>query len=280
MPLSNEDISKLLGQAAVYGNNSFIGDYRNAHAMLGTLNGLDRSSFEDPTYYGKMSSGLRGQMGNSVAGMAISGLSGLTSIASNAIQAGQIADTSAYENELKDYADFGNYNYVNYDQLANDMSQNYLSPMPTYKDIRGMGGGEKAGNILSSGLQGAQMGMQIGGPIGAAVGGAAGLLASGIGVKFGDRAADRKEAELKGQALVAQSTSNQNFQAAHERIGDLQNRNKAVNSVAKGGPIDRKQSITQYANKVLGKPVAKEHNNSHITRTSVDGGTRVRIRVK
>ena len=279
--MKNDEIAKLLGQAAVYGNNSFLGDYRNAHAALGKLNDLyANNTFDDPTYYDKMSAGLRGQMGSSVAGSLISGLSGATGIVNNAMQATKLGDTSAYENELEDYVDYSNYNFANYDQLSNAMSQNYLSVMPSYEDIRGMSNGEKAGNVLSSTLRGAQSGMQIGGPIGAAIGAGAGLLTSGLSIISGDKAADRKQQQLNAQASLAQYSANQNFAAAHERIGDYNNRKGVVNAVAKGGPIDRKQSITSFANRVLGSAKAKERTASNITRSSVDGGLKVRIRTK
>ncbi len=272
-----EDISKGLAGYGTYGRNILLNDYRNARQRLGGLDELYDGVVKDNNY-NLVSAGLKGQASTALAGMGIAGLSAATGIAGNAMQAAQVGDTSAYENALADYADFGNYNYVNYDQLANDMSQNYLAPMPTYEDIRGMSNGEKAGNIVSSTLQGATAGLQIGGPIGAAVGGVAGLLGSGIGVIAGNRKAQRKQDALEAQATIAQATSNMNFQAAHERIGDYQNRKGVVNAVAKGGQIDRKQSITEFANRKLGKPKYNEQHSSSITRTTVDGGVRVRIR--
>ena len=183
-----EDISKGLAGYGTYGRNILLNDYRNARQRLGGLDELYDGVVKDNNY-NLVSAGLKGQASTALAGMGIAGLSAATGIAGNAMQAAQIGDTSAYENALADYADFGNYNYVNYEQLANDMSQNYLAPMPTYEDIRGMSNGEKAGNIVSSTLQGATAGLQIGGPIGAAVGGVAGLLGSGIGVIAGNRKA-------------------------------------------------------------------------------------------
>jgi hypothetical protein len=179
---------------------------------------------------------------------------------------------------LKDYVDYSNYNFNNYDSLSNAMSQNYLSATPDYDEIRGMNGWQKAGNLASSTLQGAQAGMQIGGPIGAAIGGAAGLLSSGIGIITGDKKARQQEQYLNTQATLAQNAANQNFAAAHERISDYNNRKGAVNSVAKGGAIDRRQSIAQYADRVLGRPKRKEERSSGITRTYCDGGVRMRFR--
>jgi hypothetical protein len=272
-----EDISKGLAGYGTYGRNILLNDYRNARQRLGGLDKLYDGVVKDNNY-NLVSAGLKGQASTALAGMGTAGLSAATGIAGNAMQAAQIGDTSAYENALADYADFGNYNYVNYDQLANDMSQNYLAPMPTYEDIRGMSNGEKAGNIVSSTLQGATAGLQIGGPIGAAVGGVAGLLGSGIGVIAGNRKAQRKQDALEAQATIAQATSNMNFQAAHERIGDYQNRKGVVNAAEKGGQMDRKQSITEFANRKLGKPKYNEQHFPSITRTTVDGGVRVRIR--
>ena len=133
---------------------------------------------------------------------------------------------------------------------------------------------------MSSGLQGAQAGAQIGGLPGAIIGGAAGFLASGFGIVKGDNDAIRKQRDLQTRALWSQNASNANFAAAHERIGDYQSRKSIANSVAKGGSIDRKQSITSFANRVLGSAKAKERTTSNITRSSVDGGLKVRIRTK
>ena len=274
-PLSNEYISRLLRQSATYGDNSLLDDWRNARSMRNELDKLNRQyDFVDGTYYDKVSSGLRNQQGTALAGMALSGLNGVTGLVSNAIQGAQTQDTSSYENQLQDYVDYSNYNYTNYDQLANDMSQNYLGSMPSYEDIRGMNGWQKAGNIGTSTLQGAQAGFQIGGPVGAAIGGAAGLIASGIGVLTGDRNAKRKEQQLKTQTILAQDTANQNFEAAHERIGDYQNRRGVVNSVARGGQIER------YIGKNLKPSHRKEQNVSGVTRIRKDGGCVYRVRIK
>lgn len=280
-PLSNEYISGLLGQAAVYGNNSLLGDFRNARAGLGELERLHSEyDFQDGTYYDKARVGLRNQQGSALAGMAVSGLTAAAGITDNAMQASHIQDTSRYENELRDYVDFGNYNYVNYDQLANDMSQNYLSPMPTYNDVRGMNGWEKAGNLASSALTGASAGMTIGGPWGAAIGAGVGLVSSGIGILAGDAKAEKKQQELQVKTAAAQHNSQMNFEAAHERIGGYNFRNGVANARGKGGEIDRKQSITNYANKFLGSPQRRENKTSSVTRIQKNGGCVYRVRVK
>lgn len=279
--LDNDEISKILGQAAVYGNNSFLGDYRNANAMLGKLDNLYAGNeFKDPTTYDKLSYGLKGQRANAIAGGAIAGLTGATQLANNAMQAAQINDMSGYRNQLQDYVDYSNYNYNSYDQLSNAMSQNYLEPVPSLDDIRGMSTGQKIGTVASSTLQGAQAGMQIGGPIGAAIGGAAGLISAGVGVLTGNKKAQNEQTALNAQATLAQYDADLNFAAAHERISDYNTRKGVANAAAKGGAIDRKQSITSFANRVLGTPRQKDNHSSGITRTNVEGGVRIRIRAK
>ena len=279
--LDNDYISKILGQAAVYGNNSFLGDYRNANAMLGKLNDLyANNEFKDPTTYDKLSYGLKGQRANAVAGGAIAGLTGVTQLANNAMQAAQINDMSGYRNQLQDYVDYSNYNYNSYDQLSNAMSQNYLEPVPSLDDIRGMSTGEKVGTVASSTLQGAQAGMQIGGPIGAAIGGAAGLISAGVGVLTGDKKAQIEQTSLNAQATLAQHDAGLNFAAAHERISDYNTRKGVANAAAKGGAINKKQSITSFADRVLGTPKRRNNHSSDITRTNVEGGVRIRFRAK
>ena len=279
---SLEQISRQLAGYGGYGGGyfgpSFRDDYRNARAKLNGLNDLYGDQRDQN--YDLISAGLKGRMGSAIAGGAIAGLTGATQLAGNAMQAAQINDTTKYENELQDYVDYSNYNYSNYDSLSNAMSQNYLSPMPDYDEIRGMTKGEKIGNLASSALQGASMGMQIGGPVGAAIGGAAGLLTSGIGIISGNNAARRQEDLINAKAINAQYAANQNFQAAHERIGDYNNRKGAVNSVAKGGQIEtsKRESITEFANRKLRKPYQAARHSSSITREYCDGGVRIRFR--
>ena len=284
-PLSNAEISRLLGQAAIYGDNSFRGDFRNARAALGELNRLHDVNnggydFADAGAYDRISSGLKSQMGTAIAGSVISGLTGATQIANNAMQASQIQDTTGYENSMLDYVDRSNYNFVNYDQLANDMSQNYLSAVPTYDDIRGMNGWQKAGNIGSSMLSGAQAGMQIGGPWGAAIGAGIGAIGGVAGVLSGDAKAERKQMNLQAQNGYAQYAANANYQAAHERIGNYNFRSGVANAAKAGGQIDRKKAISSFTDSKLRSAKAKEHTPSNVTRIQKDGGTVYRVRVK
>lgn len=279
--MTREELAKALAQYNTFGNGFFgpslMDDYRNANRQLSALNSMDGVNAGDKELF---TAGLRNARGTALAEMGIAGLSGATALASGAMQSAQIQDTSDYQNQINDFVYNSNYNFVNYDQLANDMSQNYLSGMPSYNDIRGMNGIQKAGSLVTSGLQGASTGLQIGGPIGAAVGGAVGLLAGGIGIASGDRAARDKERELNAQAVIAQDAANQNYHAAHERISEYNMRNGVANAAEKGGKIDRQKSISSYVNKTLGSAKPKEHAGNNISRSSVEGGVRFRFRVK
>ena len=262
-------------------NQSFAGSYGNARRMRDLLkdqNYLDKYNIsqENASAY---DSALRSQQGQAVAGGIVAGLSGATTLLSNAFKDAQIQDTSMQEGMISDLYNAGHQNYNNYDQLANDYAQVNFNPRFSYDDIRGMSEGQQIGSVATSALSGAATGLQIGGPWGALIGGVVGLGTGLGGVLSGNDTAKTKLRSLQLQSDIARSTAQQNFAAAHERIGDNIHRQNAVNAVAQGGPI-RRQSIKEYADKVLlNKPKMREHNGfSDIKRIKGEGGLTIRFK--
>ena len=269
----------------LYGQ-SFAGSYQDASRRLEELR-LAQAANDNDSWYGRndvaddFESALRAQRGQAIAGGIVTGLTGATTLLSNAFKDAQIRDTSMQEGIISDLGRAGNYNYNNYDQLANDYAQTNFNPQFNYQDIRGMNTGQKIGSVGTSALSGAATGMQIGGPWGALAGLAIGGLTGLGGVIAGDNAAKTRQQSLNLQAQLASDAAQQNFAAAHERIGDNIHRQNAVNAVAEGGPIRRQQSIKEYADRVLGqKAVQRERKPSNIQRIMTNGGCVYRVKVK
>ena len=259
-------------------DQSFWGSYQNARRLRNS----EEIAANDNDSGIAIDNALRAQQGQAVAGGIITGLTGATTLLSNAYKDAQIRDTSMQEGIISDLNRAGNYNYNNYDQLANDYAQTSFNPQFDYQDIRGMTKGQQVGSVASSALTGATTGMQIGGPWGALVGGIVGLGTGLTGVWLGDEKADTRQNLLNREAEFASLNAQQNFAAAHERIGDNIHRQNAVNAVKNGGPISRQQSIKEYADKVLrkGGPMQRERKPSNVQRIMTNGGCVYRVKVK
>ena len=252
----------------MYGQ-SFLGSYHNAGRAR---NDLELAANDDDSGYA-LDQSLKSQQGQSVAGGIVTGLTGATTLLSNAYKDAQIRDTTMQEGMISDLRNAGNYNYNNYDQLANDYARTDFSPNFNYQDIRGMTTGQQVGSVATSTLSGAATGLQIGGPWGALVGGVVGLGTGLAGVATGNSAAHVKQDSLNLQASLASDAAQQNFEAAHERIGDNIHRQNAVNAVKYGGAISR------FADNALLKvPKQVEHKcGGKIERLYCNGGVKVRI---
>ena len=265
-------------------SQSFMGSYQDAARRRAELAEEFAANDNDSWYgredqYNAQDSALRAQQGQAVAGGILAGLTGATTLLSNAMKDAQIRDTSMQEGIVADLYNAGHQNYNNYDQLANDYAQVNFNPQFNYQDIRGMNNEQQIGSVATSTLSGAMTGLQIGGPWGALVGGVVGLGSGLGGVLTGNDTAKSKLKSLQLQTGIANQTAQQNFAAAHERIGDNIHRQNAVNAVAKGGPI-RRQSVKEYADKVLlSKPKMREHNGySDIKRIKGEGGLTIRFK--
>ena len=250
-------------------DQSFGGSYQNANNIL---NSEEFAANDDDSGY-NMRPALEAQKQQAVAGGIVTGLTGATTLLSNAYKDAQIRDTTMQEGVITDLRNAGNYNYNNYDQLANDYARIDFSPNFNYQDIRGMTTGQQVGSVATSTLSGAATGLQIGGPWGALVGGVVGLGTGLAGVATGNAAAHVKQDSLNLQASLASDAARQNFEAAHERIGDNIHRQNAVNAVKYGGAISR------FADNALLKvPKQVEHKcGGKIERLYCNGGVKVRI---
>lgn len=259
-------------------NQSFWGSYQNARRLRNS----EEIAANDNDSGIAIDQALRAQQGQAIAGGIVTGLTGATTLLSNAFKDAQIRDTSMQEGIISDLGRAGNYNYNNYDQLANDYAQTNFNPQFNYQDIRGMTTGQQVGSVATSTLSGAMTGLQIGGPWGALAGGVIGLGTGLGGVLTGNAAAKTRQESLNIQAQLAADAAQQNFAAAHERIGDNIHRQNAVNAVKYGGPISRQQSIKEYADKVLrnGGPMQRERKPSNVQRIMKNGGCVYRVKVK
>ena len=260
----------------MYGQ-SFWGSYRDAanrrRALPEEVAANDGDSWygRDPEVYDDV---LKSQQQQAVAGGIVTGLTGATTLLSNAYKDAQIRDTAMQEGVIADLRNAGNYNYNNYDQLANDYARTDFSPNFNYQDIRGMTTGQQVGSVATSTLSGAATGLQVGGPWGALIGGVVGLGTGLAGVATGNAAAQVKQDSLNLQASLASDAARQNFEAAHERIGDNIHRQNAVNAVARGGQIRR---FADHALLKVPKQVEHYSCGGKVQRIKKDGGLTIRI---
>ena len=263
-------------------NQSFAGSYLDAARQRAWLRDPKNEAVatKDDDWAVNYDDALRAQQGQAIAGGIITGLTGATTLLSNAAKDAQIRDTSIQENQIADLSRAGNYNYNDYEQLANDYAQTNFNPRFNYQDIRGMSTGQQVGSVATSTLSGAMTGLQIGGPWGALVGGVVGLGTGLGGVFAGNAAAKTKQESLNMQAQLASDVAQQNFNAAHERISTDKARQGIVNSVAAGGTINRRsQNIREYADKVLKKSSGYARNRTgQLVRVRKEGGVCVRIK--
>lgn len=262
---------------------SFYDQYRNANQGIGFLERLsdvDKKQFSGEI--GTLTAGAKGMKGDAIAGGVIAGLNGLASIGGSAVQASQINDTSGFSNQLDDLSRVGTFGYNNYDEIARDYQRTDLDQSIDYDDIRGMSLGQKIGNVGTNTLSGAATGMQIAGPWGALAGGVVGAGASLAGILSGDQKARTEEGFLNAKADMASDMALNNLNAAHERLADISDRKGVMNSVAKGGQIDRRQmTLKQFMDSKTRKPaVRSERSFGNITRSYCNGGVKFRIRAK
>ena len=134
---------------------------------------------------------------------------GVTGIADAFISNSQIADTTEQRNDIADRQTWQSEATDNASLLA-EMGSDVALGNTSWRDVRGVTGGQMAGNTLKGTLSGAMAGAKIGGPIGAIVGGGVGLL-SGIGGIFAGRAKAEEEArklnELASKANYAKAAT-------------------------------------------------------------------------
>ena len=285
--MTRDEIRKILEEGASFSNTGLFGEttiadqYKNANRLLHELNDiedLDRDSEEYKDFVGQ----FKAQKANAVMSGIMTGANGLASIGSTAVQAADINDTTYYDQQLDQMMRSGNYNYGSYTQLNNDlMNQPQVNPV-SYQDIRGMNNLQKAGSIFSSAMSGAAAGAQIGGIGGGLAGLGIGVLGGIAGVLDGNAKARAKESYYTSKAAQANAISNANFNAAHERIADTENRYKMARVVDRGGQIERKrESIQDFASRVMRSPGNQIRRNSgDMIRTYEEGGVRIKIRRK
>lgn len=169
-----------------------------------------------------------------------SALGGVSSILDSAMQNAQIADTSAIESTMDNAGK--NVEASSLDSLMEQWgATSNFGNQTSWRDVRGMSGGEMAGNILGAGLSGASAGAAAG-PWGAIIGGAAGLLGSGIGAAVGNQKARNKAAELNEMANEANLRQQLAFSSNAQSIMNQQNLANMSTLFSKGGKIYIKPS--------------------------------------
>lgn len=165
-----------------------------------------------------------------------------TSIIGAGVQNAQIADTTAIENQQDELSDT-TFDANSTDSLLNQWNSiNWMSDDWSAKDVRGLSGGEMAGNTIGAAASGAAAGAQVGGPWGAVIGGVVGLGSGLTGIFAGNRKARNKAKELNRNAQIANRDATKNFNLAVEnQAADASRAALLANYAAEGGSIHIKE---------------------------------------
>ena len=170
---------------------------------------------------------------------------GAMGAATNIIGAGisnaQIGDTSQYDTMLEE-AESQQVAANSNDTLMNEWSEYQPLEHISWKDVKGMSGGQRALNTIGATGSGAMTGATVGGPVGAIIGGAAGLF-SGI---FGSIKARRKAKRYaKRYNRNVDALNERNLYALEDRADNIDAMNDLNVSAgyisAYGGPIHIKK---------------------------------------
>ena len=152
------------------------------------------------SFGGKDSEGVK-QKGDIAGSLGAIG-QGVTGIADAFMSNSQIADTTGQRNDIADRQNWQSEATDNASLLA-EMGSDVALGNTSWRDVRGVTGGQMAGNTIKGTLSGAMAGAKVAGPLGAIIGGGVGLL-SGIGGIFAGRSKAKKEAaELNELATKA-----------------------------------------------------------------------------
>lgn len=196
--------------------------------------------------------------------------SGLTGVIGAGVSNNKIADTSeeeaiidAVENTL---FSSGSYNNLLAEFDANNMARASYN----MEDVRGLTGGQMAGNTLKGVASGALAGLQVGGPWGAVAGAAIGLGSGLAGIFTGNRKAKRKAEELNADAKEANLQYLANFNNASLNTHNTMFNNTLLNMAAKGGKIyikpENRGKFTEYCGgKVTAECIARGKRSSSPT---------------
>lgn len=147
----------------------------------------------------------------------------------------KILDTTDYSNY---YKDFGNQTYSgDFNSVLNQRKASYLSKVPSWRQIRGMSSGDKFASAVGSGVSGAMAGAGFGLP-GVLVGAGVGTLLSLWGSSEGDKAAKRRENELRAERESALADNTEAYRLGMQNASADANRLAMMNLSAFGGPLE------------------------------------------
>lgn len=257
--------------------NSILSSLNTTSGKLKNLNSQYKNGTLTKEQYKDAASPLQNAMAGDIASGAIAGLGGLTNIIGTSMNMAQIGDTSQYDDAIADIKNIGQSNYTDFGQLSSDYAR-LSSPNFDYDTIRGGSTAERIGGVGSSMLSGASAGLTIGGPWGAAAGALVGLGAGIGGWLAGDANAKTRMESLQVDAAIAQDDARRNLAAAGERMSEYNFRDGVSNVRKNGGNISRKQSIEDFAARVMKRPKVREGSPSVVIRQHCKGGTMVRIK--
>lgn len=162
---------------------------------------------------------------------------GVTGIADSFMSNAKIADTTEQRNEINDRQTWQSEATDNA-SLLSEMSSDVALGNTSWKDIRGVTGGQMAGNTLKGVASGAIAGAKIGGPWGAVAGAAAGLAGGLAGIFTGNAKAKKEADELNQLAEKANYTKAATMTAKVGALDQAADARAQAAYAAEGGTIN------------------------------------------
>lgn len=207
-------------------------------------------------------------------------LSGVTGVLSSSMNAAQINDTSEYDNRIADLSQIGYADYDNFDALNQAYADAAsIDTSADYDKIRGMSGGQAAGNLIENTMTGATTGLTVGGPFGAIAGGVIGFGSGLAGLISGDKKARAEKERIENEGTIAANRTRMGLQYQHDNLSSNYFHGRVGYALAKGGQIERRQmSIQEFADKIMSQPKDYRPRSSGFTRVHCNGGTMIRFK--
>ena len=162
---------------------------------------------------------------------------GVTGIADSFMSNAKIADTTEQRNEINDRQTWQSEATDNA-SLLSEISSDVALGNTSWKDIRGVTGGQMAGNTLKGVASGAMAGAKIGGPWGAVAGAAAGLAGGLAGIFTGNAKAKKEADELNQLAEKANYTKAATMTAKAGALDQAADARAQAAYAAEGGAIN------------------------------------------
>ena len=224
--------------------------------------------------YGSVKSSALNQAGLTAFGAGVG-------IATNMRAANQFTDTDTVNNQIRSAWRRGTERALDFSQIQGDYDAVNQVNLQSQRDIANRTGAQRAGAILSSGLQGFQAGNLIGGPVGGAIGAVVGAGLQGIAEQNQWNEAGRRAAEQRTLLSNARTEQHINSSAGAEDLLNYNHNQKVGRALSDGGNIKRSLNGKEFADMIYGRSGQRSMTGSAgLRKEFCKGGLKVSIKVK